>query len=71
MTGIVRTSLLSLALLGTLATPTVASAREALPPAGHASTTSAYSEPDAALGGIPLAVYVSRHQGLRLGPTGV
>lgn len=70
MNSMVRASALSLVLLGTLATQPVASAHEALASTGGGAT-SAWTEPIAALGGIPLAVYVSRHQARRLGTPGV
>jgi hypothetical protein len=71
MNSTARASVVSLVLLGSLVTPAVASAREALSSTGHGSATSAWTEPVPALGGIPLAVYVTRHQDRRLHPFGV
>ncbi len=71
MTSTVRSLLLSLALLGTLATTPTALAGETHPVAGHGSATSAWIEAVPALGGSSLAAYLARHEGRRLHPSGV
>ena len=66
-----RTTVTSLALLGTVAAPPVSFAHEPAPTTGHLLASSAWTEPIASLGDIPLAVSLTRHQARLLGPFGV